>query len=261
MLISNGSSYDTALLAKLVRYAFRGVPCQHVGVNIIDQPQRATGRPMAGSGNARDGVGERSPFWGVRGITATVNLRIGPAEAYPDDNLVTTFVRQREIKMADHIFRDEDGNHRDGRAAWQYVMGMLHGDEQIIRVNQRTRKIIVGEVERLPYGGRGSPHYEYVDWHEGVVALAAHEARHIWQFLQRRKEWERRRGGARKLARTPLSEIDAEKHAVRVLECFRRDREQVLQTRVRTAARSHPRRQDVTLYGIARLLSRVPDGD
>jgi hypothetical protein len=43
------------------------------------------------------------------------------------------------------------------------------------------------------------------DWREALVAVAAHEARHLWQFA----------------AGAPRSEVDAERHAATHLAAYR----------------------------------------
>lgn len=61
-------------------------------------------------------------------------------------------------------------------------------------------------VERHGYGGKGSPVLEFRDWREALVAVAAHEARHVWQFEHD----------------APRSEVDAERYAGERLAAFRR---------------------------------------
>lgn len=63
-----------------------------------------------------------------------------------------------------------------------------------------------GQVEIVGYGGKASPVYTVNNWQEAFVAVAAHEARHIYQF----------RKGKR------VSEPDCEKWALRRLEAFRK---------------------------------------
>jgi hypothetical protein len=246
VLISNASRYDTRELAKLIRYAFRGIPAVGVGVEVIDLPKKG-----ALSAHAKNGVARRSPFFGVDGIRRTVLLRIGPPSAFPNDNLYTYWVGRRTIPVQDHMLFDGHGHHRTGAEALDYVRGFLHGDEQVIAYDRERRRITVATKVQHPYGGKASPFFKYLDWQEGVVAYAAHEARHIWQFVQRDREWKERRLNR---PMTPLSEVDAERHAFNVLTCFRRDRQDVLRAPVRVAAR-RGRQDDIPLYAIARLLA------
>jgi len=256
MLISNTSQYDTRELAKLVRYAFRGVPAGAVGVEIIDLPQKPGRSIGSASAYAKNGLRVNSPFRGIEGIGMSVMLRLGPPSSFPSDNMFTKYVNRRSMPVQDHMMFDERGNRRTGQDAIDYVKGLLKGDEQIIAYNRLTKRITVAVKVQQPYGGKGSPYFEYFDWQEGVICYAAHEARHIWQFVQRNREWKER--GLKRPKLTPLSEVDAEKHAFRVLTAFRRDRQDVLQAPIRVAAR-RGRNEDVPLYGIARLLSRLPD--
>lgn len=55
------------------------------------------------------------------------------------------------------------------------------------------------------YGGRRSPIITMIDWREALVAVAAHEARHVWQFQHE----------------APGSEIDAERFAAARLDEYR----------------------------------------
>lgn len=57
-----------------------------------------------------------------------------------------------------------------------------------------------------PYGGKRSPFIVHNDWKEGLIAIAAHEARHIYQY---------RNGKSR-------SEVDAEKFAAKRLDAYRK---------------------------------------
>lgn len=55
------------------------------------------------------------------------------------------------------------------------------------------------------YGGKRSPLFTCVDWRETLVAIAAHEARHIYQYLHDKRR----------------SEVDAERYALKRLEAYR----------------------------------------
>lgn len=56
-----------------------------------------------------------------------------------------------------------------------------------------------------PYGGKSSPHIVYETWKEGLIATAAHEFQHIYQYQNN----------------LPSSEIECEKTALDVLERYR----------------------------------------
>lgn len=55
------------------------------------------------------------------------------------------------------------------------------------------------------YGGKRSPEMAFADWREALVAVAAHEARHVWQFQYRKRR----------------SEVDAERFAFKRLTTYR----------------------------------------
>ena len=56
-----------------------------------------------------------------------------------------------------------------------------------------------------PYGGKRSPLIEHRNWREALVAVAAHEARHIWQYQHNKSR----------------SEVDAERFAAKRLSAYR----------------------------------------
>ena len=62
------------------------------------------------------------------------------------------------------------------------------------------------KVPTHPYGGKSAPHIVYNDWKEGLIAVAAHEFNHIYQYQND----------------MPRSEVECEKEAARVLELYRR---------------------------------------
>jgi hypothetical protein len=59
--------------------------------------------------------------------------------------------------------------------------------------------------EKHPYGGKSSPLIVMQTWQEGLLALAAHEFHHIWQFQNKR----------------PKSEVECEKTADAALRAYR----------------------------------------
>jgi hypothetical protein len=59
--------------------------------------------------------------------------------------------------------------------------------------------------EKHPYGGKSSPLIVMNTWQEGLLALAAHEFHHIWQFQNKR----------------PKSEVECEKVAAAALKAYR----------------------------------------
>jgi hypothetical protein len=71
-----------------------------------------------------------------------------------------------------------------------------------VRRTVQTRYL---EPVRHPYGGKRSPLIRMNDWREALVAVAAHEARHLWQFAT----------DARR------SEVDAEQFAAQRLAAYR----------------------------------------
>jgi hypothetical protein len=249
MLIANSSRYPTDDVVKMVRYAFSATPCGHVGVEVYD----LIGTLDSAKGRAYPRVPSNSTFYGVSGISAVVKLEIGPPNAYPSDNLYVRTVGKRSIPMTADLIYDDDGELRSGPQLVEAVRPLLREHE--IVVGAKNKMIRVEKRVRMPYGGRGSPEFYYLDWQEGLIAFAAHEARHIWQFNRRMQEW---RQGVPRGKMTPTSEDDAERVALRVLTAFRRERAIILSAPIRTAAKGRGAR-DNTLHGVARLLGRFPE--
>lgn len=141
---------------------------------------------------------------------------------YPDDEvrqLVTMAMRDVDtVGVAVHVKNSRRGAYRgmayDGvpaisRAArhkrTRYLITIGIGAPDRFPVDNLVSTTRNGVTERHPYGGKRSPLIEMADWREALVAVAAHEARHIQQF-----QWHARR-----------SEVDAERFAARALQRYR----------------------------------------
>jgi hypothetical protein len=134
-------------------------------------------------GRAYDGVPAASPASRNPEVKWLVTLGLGAPGLFPVDNMVQT-------------------------ARWSPVRGEPGPDDVLRRVPRGRRR---GQLQRRvvsthAYGGKRSPHLILATWREALVAVAAHEGRHVWQFQ----------------SSAPRSEVDTERWAEERLAAFRR---------------------------------------
>lgn len=170
-VFSNTSTYPDREVKALIAIGTKGVNMGDVAIEV-------TGTKYAYSGRC----------FGARRIL----LRIGRPGRFPADNMTSSW-RWRPC--------DEDEYERTrgtvlGQCNYRMVMTRAG-----VRCESRQR------VEH-PYGGIGSPLIVVADWREGIVSLAAHEARHVQQF---QRGWR-------------LSEVDCERFALAAVERYRKGR-------------------------------------
>jgi hypothetical protein len=201
MLLKNTSRYPTEEVRKLLAVAAEGLDLRKVAVHVKN------------SAHAYAGISyERVPRIANAALSAQhlVTLRIGPPGKFPADNMRTT-VRWIDMPEYDPV---------PDRGFVESVLGLTYGSPEYkkwwrghriwtcyrggVQINRVQRRM----ESRTPYGGKGSPPIEMMDWREGLVALAAHEFNHIRQF---QNNW-------------PRSEVDCEKFAAKRLAAYREAR-------------------------------------
>jgi hypothetical protein len=204
MQIVNQSRLPDAEVRELVRFAFRGVKDAGVVVKVKNSRQ-------AYRGMAYHGVPTRSPEAGKATARRLVTIGIGPDDRFPVSNVRETNRLVQTVTVPNVCSADgsaavyaearklTDLLDKDGYTS---SAGFPRGGGAIVKAYR---------VERHPYGGKSSPLIEMQDWREALVAVAAHEARHVQQFQARARGM-----------RTPLSEVDAERHAAKRLDAYRR---------------------------------------
>lgn len=185
MKIINTSRYDTTEVRDLVTRAVKGIGMSGVQINVKNHNGSIRGRAYLS-------VPYQSPAYRDPKILNLITLGIG--RAFPDDNLVIT---ERWKRVSDEE-RDRMIT-EDGYANYDFKH-VVHW-----ATNQSYWKVRIRREH--PYGGVRSPLIEYRDWREGLVAVAAHEARHIWQYRHGK----------------PMSEVDAERFAAKALDRFRQE--------------------------------------
>ena len=176
MKLTNTSRYPDAEVALLVEFAMCDVDHSRLAVHVRNASRAYRGRAYDGipsiSTRARDGDVDR-----------LVTIGIGAPQSFPCDNVQTRVswvrVQQSTPTPGDVVRRRRD---TDGR---------IHMERRV--------------VSQHGYGGKRSPVLTFESWREALVAVAAHEGRHIWQYQ----------------TDAPRSEVDAEQAAGRRLDAFR----------------------------------------
>jgi hypothetical protein len=164
----------------IVRFALYGAEAGDVVVRVKNSAKPGY------HGRAYGGIPQRSRVDEIPGAEYLIVLRLGPDDSFPNGNVHDRW--RWTAWVAPDAPRPK---------AWT--------PEWFGQVKRNRLKRITavrwGRVVRGPYGGRGAPSFTVADWREALVAVAAHEIRHIEQF---RYDW-------------PHSEVDAEKAAYAAL--------------------------------------------
>lgn len=182
MRIKNTSRYPDDEVRRLVEFGMKGVNTNGVMVHVKNSQGAYRGR-------AYNGVPYVSPAYKMKSVNALITIGIGAPEQYPCDNMIRRS-RWSEVSQKDYDQLPEE--ERRQLRHWTYSDG--------------THRYQRENVTRHPYGGKRSPLIEMRTWQEGLVAVAAHEARHHYQHAHGKSG----------------SEVDAERHAAKILERFRR---------------------------------------
>jgi hypothetical protein len=179
VLLTNSSRYPDREVQTLVEFAMAGIDHSTLAVRVRNSRRAYRGR-------AYDGDPPISPLSHDRSVTRLVTLGLGTPEQFPCTNVT---VSARWLRLPPDI---------DPRS-------LPRGEVRRAR-RKGARYTHERRVWRTHgYGGVRSPIVEFRDWRDALVAVAAHEARHIWQY----QSDERR------------SEVDAERYAVDRLTRFR----------------------------------------
>jgi len=179
MLLTNTSRYPHDEVRALVEFGMDGIDHSALAVRVKNSRRAYRGR-------AYDGIPALSPLRDEPAVKRLVTLGIGAPDEFPCTNAVTT---ARWLRLPPGIDARTLGRGEVRRAR---RAGSRSGYERRV-------------VRTHGYGGVRSPVVEFRDWREALVAVSAHEARHIWQYQV----------GARR------SEVDAELHAAARLAAYR----------------------------------------
>ena len=177
----NTSRYGTDDVRALVTLAMAGLDVHDVACNV-----RNCSHPYGG--RAYHPVPQISTWYGHPGAASLIVLRIGAPTSFPCTNLTTT-IRKTPL------------------TAWLPANATFPAGDDIRyqRTRQGRREVwraVRIAISQHPYGGKTSPLIEMRTWQECLVALAAHEGKHIEQFRDetRKSEVECERYAAARLA-------------------------------------------------------------
>lgn len=181
MFFTNTSRYPTTTVAALVTFVLADLDLADVAINVKNCSHAYAGR-------AYHPVPQISPWSGNPGVHSLIVLRLGGPTAFPCDNLTTTI---RKKPLTDWLSAEQT-----------FPAGPDIRYERRGRGRSQRWRAVRVTVARHPYGGKTSPLIEMETWQECLIALAAHEARHIVQFRThaRKSEVECERYAAARLA-------------------------------------------------------------
>ncbi|MFN8639835.1 MAG: hypothetical protein U0360_10380 [Dehalococcoidia bacterium] len=192
MWLQSTSRYPLDEVRTLVEFAMAEIDHGELAVRVKNTRDIYRGR-------AYDGLPSISAAQRQPGMTRLVTLAIGAPSNFPTTNEVRTarWRRVREGESLDGVrasdLRRTRPNARSGARARTGAPADPRG--------QLERR----EVRTHGYGGVTSPVVEIADWQEALVAVASHEARHIWQYQHD----------------APRSEVDAERYSAARLALWR----------------------------------------
>ncbi len=181
-VLKNTSRYPTDEVRELIAFAVDEISLAQVAIHVKNCRYAYAGRAY----NGVPGISSAAKSGTVQKL---ITIRIGAPDKFPVDNMCTTWKYH----------------------PWQAPDVLPPAGFTPGRWGQRVRKARGGyevrylEPRRHPYGGQRAPLITMADWREALVAVAAHEARHIWQYQ----------------AKARRSEVDAEHFAALRLEMYR----------------------------------------
>lgn len=158
-------------------------------------------------GRAYDGIPSLSAAARQPGATRLVTLAIGPPGGFPTTNEVHT-ARWRRVREGESLDGVRAADLRIARPASGHGGGAVRAGGPAGAARRGLApppQLELREVRKHGYGGVTAPIVHLADWQEAMVAVAAHEGRHVWQYQH----------GA------PRSEVDAERYASQRLELWR----------------------------------------
>ena len=176
MKLTNTSRYPDTEVARLLEFAMAELDHARLAVHVRNSSRAYRGR-------AYDGIPSVSTRAHDVDVDRLVTIGIGAPKDFPCDNLQTSI-------------------------RWVPIEPEACGPLTPVRVQrdrQGNRWLERQIVKQHGYGGRRSPVLVFADWREVLVSVAAHEARHIWQYQHHQTR----------------SEVDAEQRAGVRLDAYR----------------------------------------
>jgi hypothetical protein len=198
--IRNKSRYPDAEVNRLIEFAADEFADTLYGLDLRKTWVQMMDDEISGHGKAGGGIRPQK-HGAPKGAKYIVRLWMGPDDEYPRNNLQEgTWEKAEEANpKARRMFKATTkgvysaDHYRDGTKCpgeWGHYIYVPHA-----------------------YGGKGSPVMEHRNWREWLVALAAHEFNHIYQFQNK----------------LPGSEVACEKRAASALERYRASKAPVIE--------------------------------
>lgn len=184
--VRNTSQFPTQEVLALLEFGFHGLNLEGVQVNVKNSGNAAY------KGRAYSMVPHESPYSRVQGVRRLITIGLGSPGWFPTTNLSTS-----KKSLPAGTTYEEALAEKDRQGAYAVEPTWFQHNPYL----QKGWALLFSHG----YGGKRSPIIHYQDWKEALVAIAAHEARHIHQFRNR----------------LPLSEVDCEKWALKKLERYR----------------------------------------
>lgn len=193
MWLQSTSRYPLDEVRTLVEFAMAEIDHTELAVRVKNTRDVYRGR-------AYDGLPSISAAHRQPGVTRLVTLAIGAPSNFPTTNEVRT-ARWRRVREGESLDGVRAADLRRARPGTSTRARATAGGAPTDPRGALERR----EVRTHGYGGVTSPVVEIADWQEALVAVASHEARHIWQYQH----------GA------PRSEVDAERYSAGRLALWR----------------------------------------
>jgi hypothetical protein len=188
MWFHSTSRYPLDEVRELVEFAMAEIDHTQLAVRVKNTRDIYRGR-------AYEAVPALSPAARLPGVTRLVTIAIGPPSGFPTTNEVRS-ARWRKVRAGESL---------DGVRAADLRLTPSQRGRPARSHAAEPRQLERREVRTHGYGGVTSPVVSMADWREALVAVAAHEARHIWQYQHD----------------APRSEVEAERYSARRLELWR----------------------------------------
>ncbi len=197
MWLQSTSRYPLDEVRTLVEFAMAEIDHGQLAVRVKNTRDIYRGR-------AYDGLPSISAAQRQPGVTRLVTLAIGAPANFPTTNEVRT-ARWRRVREGESLEGVRAADLRRARPSTS-ATGSKGAKGKVGRAPADPRGALERrEMRTHGYGGVTSPVVEIADWQEALVAVASHEARHIWQYQHD----------------APRSEVDAERYSAGRLALWR----------------------------------------
>jgi hypothetical protein len=226
VILRNRSTRPDDDVRRLIAFGLQDTPTDDLLVSLTD----------IGQGGMRGAtyrvIPRRSRYYGMASRLITLGIDVH-ASAFPCDNLRTVETKVRYVDIPRRLISrfELTGNPVE---IYRFANGIPGEGESVRLYDFRKGRLRVATLVKRPYGGLRAPIIRYHDWREALVALTAHEGRHVQQFIQHPPG-----------ERIPHCEADAEGWSLVILNRYR-------------ASLSRPQRAAFTIRPRQPRVRRIP---